>query len=1118
MSIFHLSMKPISRASGRSAVAAAAYRAGDRLENARDGIVHDFTRKAGVEHAEIVLPEDTVGVDGTVVQGAGPEWARDRSALWNAAEAAENRKDARVAREIEVALPHELSADQRLALTREFSQALAKQYGVAVDFSIHSPHGHTDIRNHHAHILMTTRKVVAGVEAGAALGGEAGQTAGPMVGLGEKSALELENKKLVALGLPTSHEQLWDIRIGWEQRTNAHLARAGLDVRIDHRSHQECGLEIEPTQHVGVHATQMARRGLEVSRVRLDEESARRNAALIREKPEQVLTLITNEKSVFDRRDIARTLHRYLDGSGPGGAEAFQTALAKVMVSPALVELQAEQRDDRGQVIAPARYSTRELVGIEREMAASADRMEEARGFAVAPQHVDAAIGRQDEAIRRAGGDGLADEQRAAIEHITGPERIAAVVGLAGAGKSTMLAAAREAWQAQGYQVHGAALAGKAAEGLEESSGIVSRTLASWSRGWERGFDQLGPQSVFVIDEAGMVGSKQLSRFITEADRAGAKIVLIGDPEQLQPIGAGAAFRAVAERVGCVELEGVRRQRDSWQRAASVDFGRHRTAEGLAAYAQRGAVRFEATGEDARGAIVRDVMADRAVRPEGSRLVLAHRRADVRELNEAIRAARQERGELTGEIIYRTTEGERAFAPGDRIMFRENNRELGVKNGMLGTVERTHGVGEADGDRLVIRLDSVAGPGRGGAVSVSMVDYAAVDHGYATTIHKSQGATVDRAFVLASGTMDRHLTYVAMTRHRDEVALYAGRDEFSDMGALSGRLSRSQAKETTLDYDRAAEVAVDGRQRGAGAFGARRGIEDRSAIETPEAMRVRAIAPGQERAADQSVVQPAAPVTAARKRGMFDGLRLDADRTWREATPGAFDGVSLPVRARDAERVSPAMTPAPDGLSRSVERYARAWTDQARMDAEGLPVLEHQKIALRDAGAALNAVRPGSVRDLRLALHYDPRTEQAMNELTGPARGKALVSGMEREAKLRANPEVRVERYAADWKKLEAEHDRHRAWNQEPERDAIADRLKKLATAIQKDLPAHAVMQAQPTRFGIAPGSLFMQIVQGRSISEITARGLSQSIGAERDIGLGRERSRSEERDHGMSM
>jgi stress response protein SCP2 len=173
---------------------------------------------------------------------------------------------------------------------------------------------------------------------------------------------------------------------------------------------------------------------------------------------------------------------------------------------------------------------------------------------------------------------------------------------------------------------------------------------------------------------------------------------------------------------------------------------------------------------------------------------LAHRRVDVQGLNEAIRAARQDRGELAGEIVYRTTEGARAFAPGDRIMFRENNRELGVKNGMLGTVER------AEAGHLSVQLDNAAGAGRGRVVSVSMADYAAVDHGYATTIHKSQGATVDRAFVLASGTMDRHLTYVAMTRHRDGVTLYAGRDEFSDIGALSARLSRSQAKETTLDY------------------------------------------------------------------------------------------------------------------------------------------------------------------------------------------------------------------------------------------------------------------------------------------------------------------------------
>jgi Ti-type conjugative transfer relaxase TraA len=755
MAIYHCNIKPVSWSSGRSAVAAIAYRAGERLTNERDGIVHDFTRRDGVVHAEIVLPGDRMAGDGSVAHGSGHEWARYRSALWNAAEAAERRKDARVAREVEIALPHELSSEQRLVLTREFSQKLARLYGVGVDFAVHSPHRDSNVLNHHAHIMMTTRKVT-----------EIGEAA--PVGLGEKSTFELENKELKALGLPTTHQQIRDVRIAWEGIANEHLARAGWEVRIDHRSHRERGLEIEPTQHMGVHATQMERRGKEVSRTRMTEEAGRRNAEVIREKPDEVLEIVTGEKSVFDRRDVALALHRYIDDP-----TEFQAAFAKVMASPALVELRAEQKDARGRAIKPARYSTREMVAIERDMARGADRLKENTVFGVARRHVEAAMSRQDEAIQRNGGTGLSDEQRAAVEHVTGDAGIAAVVGLAGAGKSTLLTAARQAWEAQGYRVRGAALSGKAAEGLEESAGITSRTLASWDLSWRRGYERIGSGDVFVIDEAGMVGSKQLSRFITEAAQAGAKVVLVGDPEQLQPIGPGAAFRAVAKRVGFVELVEIRRQREDWQRAASVDFGRYRTAEGLAAYAQHGAIGFEATAEQARATIMRDVIADMEARPDGTRLVLAHRRADVRALNEAIREVRRDRGELGGERLYRTTEGERAFATGDRVLFLKNDGKLGVKNGMLGIVEKA-----TDGC-LTVRLDSAQGSGKGRSVSVSPEDYADIDHGYATTIHKAQGATVDRAYVLASETMDRHLTYVAMTRHREGVMLYAGRDEFA---------------------------------------------------------------------------------------------------------------------------------------------------------------------------------------------------------------------------------------------------------------------------------------------------------------------------------------------------
>lgn len=748
MAIYHLSMKPVSRAGGRSAVASMAYRAGEKLTNERDGITHDFSRKQGVEHAEIVLPE-----------GVSADWARDRSDLWNAAEFAEKRKDARVAREFEIALPHELSAEQRLEAAREMAQELADRYGAAVDFAIHAPHEASDVRNHHAHILMTTRQVTED-------------------GLGDKTYLERENKWLLAHDLPTTDMQLRDLRQRWEGIANERLAMAGLDIRIDHRSHMERGLEIAPTEHMGVHATQMERRGLDVSRARLDEEAARRNAELIREKPEQVLTLITGEKSVFDRHDVARALHRYINDD----PQEFQSAFAKVMASPALVELQPERADPATGEIELARYSTREMVEIESGMIESAQRMHGAHGHGVDRRHVERAIERQDAAIQRSAGDAsarLSDEQRRAIEHITGPERIAAVVGYAGAGKSTMLAAAREAWEAEGYQVHGAALSGKAAEGLEESSGIQSRTLASWSRGWDNDRGTIGRGDVFVIDEAGMVGSRQLARFVGEAEARGAKIVLVGDHEQLQAIGAGAPFRAITEEIGHAELSEIRRQRVDWQREASVDFATHRTAEGLAAYRDHGNISFAETGEDARGQIVRDYLADRDERPDGTRVAMAHRRADVRAINDAIRTELQDRGELAqgedaGALTFQTNDGKREFAPGDRIVFLENNRDLGVKNGMLGTVEHV------EEGRIIATLDG----GRERSVSVPMGDYQAIDHGYATTIHKNQGATVDRSYVMASGTMDRHLTYVAMTRHRDGMQLYAAQDEFTNAGRL----------------------------------------------------------------------------------------------------------------------------------------------------------------------------------------------------------------------------------------------------------------------------------------------------------------------------------------------
>ncbi len=242
MAIYHLSVKAISRSAGRSATAAAAYRAGCKIADERTGEIHDYTRKGGVQSADLVLPD------------GAPEWAFDRSALWNAAESAEKRKDACVAREFEVALPAELFAKSRKRLALEFAKEMANREGCAVDVAIHAPDRKGDDRNYHAHILRTTRKVAAS-------------------GLGDKLDTEKAGRK--------RSDDLEAVRARWAEMVNEALERDGHIEQVDHRSLKAQGVDREPTKHLGPSATGYERRTGQASRRRLDwdKEVAERLAA-----------------------------------------------------------------------------------------------------------------------------------------------------------------------------------------------------------------------------------------------------------------------------------------------------------------------------------------------------------------------------------------------------------------------------------------------------------------------------------------------------------------------------------------------------------------------------------------------------------------------------------------------------------------------------------------------------------------------------------------------------------------------------------------------------------------------------------------------------------------------
>lgn len=226
MASFHLAVKAISRSVGRSATAAAAYRAGVEIMDERTGLIHDYTRKAGVEHREIVLP------------AGAPEWAADRAALWNAAEHAERRKDAKVAREYEIALPAELLAEERRGLALEFAGHISERYGVAVDVAIHAPGREGDQRNHHAHLLTTTRKI------------------GPD-GMGAKTR-ELDVKA-------TASSEVEQLREVWAGMQNQGLERAKVAERVDHRSFERQGVRQEATVHMGPRVSGMERRAEQIA-------------------------------------------------------------------------------------------------------------------------------------------------------------------------------------------------------------------------------------------------------------------------------------------------------------------------------------------------------------------------------------------------------------------------------------------------------------------------------------------------------------------------------------------------------------------------------------------------------------------------------------------------------------------------------------------------------------------------------------------------------------------------------------------------------------------------------------------------------------------------------------
>jgi len=820
---YHCSVDGVSRARGRSIVAAAAYRSGERLTEESTGAVHDYKRRKGVLEAFIVVPN------------SAPAWATDRERLWNEADRAEHRANGRFATELELALPHELDAVQRRKLAETFARQLADQYGVAVDVALHVPGTGRDHRNHHAHVLISHREL------------------GP-AGFGEvahkhrvRKKIKGQYREIEVVGIAAGASDVARLRLQWANAVNAAYRDAGLDLRTDHRSHRDRGLEVEPTQHLGPSAAGMERRGertergdlnrdihaRNAERERLNREAGQVSAEIIdlaaerakragaaergggersqkpepaksRRSPGEVLEQLTARQAVFTWRDLNRQLTKEMTDP-----TASALATDEILRGAEVIGLRETAADP------VTHYTTRTVLDAERAVLRDAAALAAHAGHGVRAARADQHAG------------GLNAEQAQALRHATGAAGFAIIAGEAGTGKSRTLGAIRKTYEADGYRVIGMSWTNGVVQDMRQDGFAHASTIASEMKRLEAGTQVWTRKHVLIVDEAAMLATQHLAGVFSKARQAGAKVIIAGDDRQLPSIERGGMFEPLCTLHQAAELHTVQRVQDpDEQRAFNLMHeGKFRAA--LDIFEQKGAIHWSQTTDQAAAALQRRYAGDIAAEPDRKRFIFAYTNEQVDVLNRFAREVHRQRGALAEDHTLATARGAAPFAVGDRVQFTDNawsrkDKEAGLVNGAVGTVLAID-TGLAK-PRMTVELDAAKGE-EGRRVSFIVGadrkagEFDAIRHGYAGTIYKGQGRTLDQTYVFHSHYWREASSYVALTRHRECVAIFAAHDTAADLDRLARQMGRDETKRAAISFivdderERAQAVGYDAQVR-----------------------------------------------------------------------------------------------------------------------------------------------------------------------------------------------------------------------------------------------------------------------------------------------------------------
>ena len=772
MAIAFARARYLSRATGGNAVRSAAYNAREAITAERTGELFHFRHRDSPAHHEVLLPE---GADARL---------SDAATLWNAAEAAEKRKDSQVAREIVLALPadRQLTTADRIELARTFAEQHFVAKGLAVQLDVHAPHRERgegegawaegtggDHTNWHAHLLITTRRIE-----------------GDHFAATKARDLDPEVRKAGTRTLVTDAEAWGET---WRAHQDRYFQEHGIELRVDATAAHP-GEHIGPVRMRKVDSPAAAR----AETLRTANEEAARD-------PAQVLAALTRNNATFTERELDRYLQKHL-GAGPDGtpdpAMVQNIADAKRAV---LGHKEVLALHDRDTGEAAGRFTTRTVREQERAALADGAAVAEAghhRG--VAARHQEAAL--QSRTLR--------DDQRAAFEYAVAAGGLKIVEGRAGTGKSYTLAAVREAHERAGHRVVGLAPTNAVAQDLKADGFTEAATVHSALFAIKNGRTAWDRRTVVVVDEAAMLDSRVSGRAAGRGRRAGAKVVLAGDDRQLASIERGGLFAELRAAHGAAEITEVTRQRGGLAAAGGARPGGGPVRQRGAGVRQTWRDHLDGGRGQRAGGAGGAVEGGHPGRPRGQPVrVRLHERGRVAAQCRAKRQVRRDRGELGGpDVRLETKHGLADFAVGDRVQFTDTDKRRHIYNGNAGIITGL----DARTGQVTARLDAAAGT-VGREVTWDAAEFEGFRHGYAGTIYKGQGKTLDHTYLLHTHHWRAAASYVALTRQREGAQVFVSTEVARDAGQLARQMGRGEVRAASVAWATADELAPELRQR-----------------------------------------------------------------------------------------------------------------------------------------------------------------------------------------------------------------------------------------------------------------------------------------------------------------